>query len=111
MGEYRLLSCDVAVSGDYTVEQLIDALPHYCPVNAHLEWNLDGLLEKIWDYLEFTRVYTKPRGVMPDFTEPVVLQKGKATVEHFCNRIHKTLINNFRHAVVWGTSAKHKPQR
>ena len=25
--------------------QLLDRMPHYCPVSAHAEWNLDGLLE------------------------------------------------------------------
>ncbi|GMP26333.1 hypothetical protein CsSME_00002806 [Camellia sinensis var. sinensis] len=41
--------------------------------SAHLEWNLDGLLDKIWEYLNLTRIYTN--------------------------------------ALVWGSSAKHKPQR
>ena len=29
----------------------------------------------------------------------------------FSNRIHKNMIKDFKHALVWGLSAKHKPQR
>lgn len=78
---------------------------------AYLEWNLDGLVEMIWDYLDLQRVYTKPKGRLPDFGDPVVLRKDKATVEDFANRIHKALIKRMKYALVWGTSAKHRPQR
>ena len=42
-----------------TIEELdlLDQIPHYVPVSAHLEWNLDALLEKSWDYLSLIRVY------------------------------------------------------
>ena len=43
----------------------------------------------IWDYLDLVRTYTKPRGLAPDYNEPVILPAGKTTVEDFCNRIHK----------------------
>ena len=34
-----------------TLEELnvMDKLPHYCPVCAYHEWNLDGLMEMIWE--------------------------------------------------------------
>lgn len=46
-----------------TMEELnvIDKLPHYCPVCAYHEWNLDGLVEMIWDYIDVLRIYTKPK--------------------------------------------------
>jgi hypothetical protein len=31
-------------------------------------------------------VYTKPKGKLPDFNEPVVLHRGKCTVEDFCDK-------------------------
>jgi hypothetical protein len=43
------------------VAQVMDKLPHYCPVCAYLEWNLDGLVEMVWEYLDLIRVYTKPK--------------------------------------------------
>ncbi|PHT32094.1 Developmentally-regulated GTP-binding protein 1 [Capsicum baccatum] len=98
--------------------------------SAHLEWNLDGLLEKIWEYLSLTRIYTKPKGMNPDYEDPVILSSKKRTVEDFCDRIHKDMdglrMASFftvkgkgnpkrdmrrAYALVWGSSAKHKPQR
>ena len=40
---------------------VIDKLPHYCPVCAYHEWNLDGLVEMVWDYIDVLRIYTKPK--------------------------------------------------
>lgn len=47
-----------------TIEELnvLDKLPHYCPVCAYHEWNLTGLVEMIFDYLKLIRIYTKPKG-------------------------------------------------
>jgi hypothetical protein len=30
----------------------MDRLPHYCPICAFMDWNLDGLVEMCWDYLD-----------------------------------------------------------
>jgi small GTP-binding protein len=140
--EYRILSADIRMQGDYTEEDLIDVIegnrvyvpciyvcnkidqitleelelldrmPHYCPISAHLEWNMDGLLEMIWEYLNLVRIYTKPKGQNPDYNEPVILRRTAGyTVEDFCNRIHKMLVKQFKYALVWGASVKHRPQR
>jgi ribosome-interacting GTPase 1 len=62
------------------------------PVSSHHEWNFDGLLKKMWEYLDLTRIYTKPKGLAPDYEQPVVLASGEHTIEDFCNAIHKGLI-------------------
>ncbi|GBG68946.1 hypothetical protein CBR_g3645 [Chara braunii] len=80
-------------------------------ISAHMEWNLDGLLEKVWEYLNLVRVYTKPKGLSPDYEDPVILSADTRSVEDFCLRIHKDLLKHFKYALVWGSSAKHKPQR
>ncbi len=89
--EYRIHNADVILKEDATVDDLVDViegsriyipciyavnkidqitleelnildkLPHYCPVCAYLEWNLDGLIEMMWDYLGLIRIYTKPK--------------------------------------------------
>lgn len=64
--------------------------------SAHLEWNLDGVLEKIWEYLDLTRIYTKPKGMNPDYEDPVILSSKKRTVEDFCTRIHKDMLKQFK---------------
>mmetsp|Transcript_31761 Transcript_31761/g.90206 ORF Transcript_31761/g.90206 Transcript_31761/m.90206 type:complete len:371 (+) Transcript_31761:42-1154(+) len=139
--EYRVHNADVHLKEDCTVDDLVDViegsriyipciyainkidqitleelnildkLPHYCPVCAYLEWNLDGLIEMSWDYLGLLRIYTKPKGKLPDYNDPVVLPKDRNTVEDFCNRIHKGILKQFKYALVWGSSAKHRPQR
>lgn len=139
--EYRVSNADVTVRCDATVDELIDVVeanrvycpaiyvmnkidsitieeldllarvPHYVPISAGKEWNFDELLEKIWEYLNMIRIYTKPRGQMPDYNAPIVMPQSKRTVEEFCRRIHKTLVDQFKHAVIWGRSVKHNPQR
>lgn len=76
-----------------------------------MQWNLDGLLEKIWLYLDLVRVYTKPKGQIPDYNAPVILNSRFRRVEDFCVRIHKSLLEEFKHAIVWGRSVKHNPQK
>ena len=41
----------------------------------------------------------------------MVISRSKATVEDFCNRIHKGILRQFKYALVWGTSTKHRPQK
>ena len=85
-----------------TLEELnvLDQMPHYCPICAYHEWNLDGLVEMIWEYLDLVRVYTKPKGKLPDYEDPVVLPRARCMVEDFCNKIHKTILKQFKHALV-----------
>lgn len=87
--------------------------PYSIPISCYHKLNMDGLLVKIWDMMGLVRVYTKRVGHKPDFAEPVVLSedRGGTTIEHFCNHIHKSLTAEFNYALVWGTSAKHLPQR
>lgn len=96
-----------------TIEELdlIDRMPNACPISAHHKWNIDGLLEKIWQMLNLIRVYTKPKGQLTDFSEPVVIRADRATVSDFCNRIHKSILKQFKYAWVWGISVKHNPQK
>lgn len=76
-----------------------------------VRWGFDDLLEKMWASLDMIRIYTKPRGRMPDYLAPVVIPSVKCTVADFCKRIHRSLLDQFKHdAVVWGTSVKHQPQ-
>jgi len=140
--EYRIVSADVRINCDATPDELIDiiegnriympcvyalnkidaitmeeldildAVPHYCPISSHYKWNLDGLMDMVFDYLHMTRVYTKPKGQMPDYSAPVILRGvAEPTVEHFCKKIHRTLIADFKYGWVWGKSVKHNPGR
>lgn len=66
------------------------------------ECGFDDLLEKMWSYLDMKRIYTKPRGAVPDYNAPVVVPAMKCTVAEFCMRIHQSLLDQFKHALVWG---------
>ena len=96
-----------------TIEELdlLDQIPNYVLISAHLKWNLDELLEKIWDKLDLMRIYTKPKGQVPDYEEPVILLRKKRTVADFCNKIHRALLRDLKYAIVWGSSVKIQPQK
>lgn len=139
--EYKFGNCQLRINCDATVDEIIDVLeggrkycpcvyvmnkidqitieeldiiadvPHHCPICAHHEWNLDGLADMIWKYMDLLRIYTKPKGQIPDYTAPVILPAGKNSMEDFCNRLHRSLLAQFKVALVWGQSVKHNPQR
>lgn len=140
--EYHSPNADIFFRGDYSADQLIDVLegnrvyipaiyvmnkidqisieeldiisriPHNCPVSAHHGWNMDGLMDCIWEHLNLIRVYTKPKGQVPDYSTPVILKRTpQPNVENFCNRIHRQILRKLKYAWVWGASVKYQPQK
>ncbi|XP_060172917.1 developmentally-regulated G-protein 1 isoform X2 [Lycium barbarum] len=140
--EYKIHNAEVLFREDATVDDFIDVIegnrkymkciyvynkidvvgiddvdrlsrqPNSIVISCNLKLNLDRLLARMWEAMGLVRVYTKPQGQQPDFTEPVVLSadRGGCTVEDFCNHIHRSLVKDVRYVLVWGTSAKHYPQ-
>ncbi|KAH9482810.1 Ribosome-interacting GTPase 1 [Psilocybe cubensis] len=115
LSEYRLNNVDVAIrEPNATADDLVDVIegnsykiPMSVPISSK-EWlNVDELISMMWETLNLVRVYTKPRGLAPDYNSPVVLRRGKCTVEDFCNSIHKEIAKQMKYAIVWGASAKH----
>eukprot|EP00357_Protocruzia_adherens_P036616 CAMPEP_0115016784 /NCGR_PEP_ID=MMETSP0216-20121206/27681_1 /TAXON_ID=223996 /ORGANISM="Protocruzia adherens, Strain Boccale" /LENGTH=345 /DNA_ID=CAMNT_0002387383 /DNA_START=107 /DNA_END=1144 /DNA_ORIENTATION=+ len=96
-----------------TIEELdlLNQIPNYCMISAFHEWNLEELMEKIWGYLDLIRIYTKPKGQIPDYSQPIVLPRRFSSVGQLCQRIHKTLGDQLKYANVWGLSVKHNPQK
>ncbi|GBE79741.1 Uncharacterized GTP-binding protein [Sparassis crispa] len=86
---------------------LLYKIPNSVPVSCREWMNIDELLDQMWKTLDLVRVYTKPRGLPPDYNAPVVLKRGKCTIEDFCNAIHKEIAKQMKYAIVWGASAKH----
>ena len=119
--EYRISNCDITFKSDNTIDDLIDVIegnriyvpclyvlnkidaisieeldlldrvPHYVPISAKDEWNFDELLLKIWEYLDLIRIYTKPKGQIPDYEAPVIMPAKHCSVNDFCLKLHKTL--------------------
>ena len=54
-----------------------------------------------------------PAGSPPDLSEPVILSEIRrgTKVKSLCSNISSELLRDFNYALVWGTSAKHAPQR
>lgn len=57
--------------------------------------NLEHLLEKMWENLDLTRIYTKKRGEFPDFQGGLILRGGN-TIQAVCNMIHRSLADEFK---------------
>ena len=62
---------------------LLYRIPNACPISSEHGWNIDELLELMWEKLNLRRIYTKPKGKMPDYDAPVVLRSTACTVEDF----------------------------
>jgi len=86
---------------------LLYKIPNSVPISSREWWNIDELTERMWEMLDLVRIYTKPRGQAPDYTAPVVLRRGRCSIEDFCNAIHKEIAKQLKFATVWGSSAKH----
>jgi len=104
-----------------TIEEVdqLARMPHSVVGSVNLKMNIgepdedDLLKSKMWEYLGLTRIYTKRRGQPPDLEDPVILseiRKG-TTVESLCANVSTQMLRDFNYALVWGTSAKHSPQR
>lgn len=96
-----------------TLERLVTTTPNSLAISSGANLGLDWLMDRIWRDLSLCRVYTKPPGTEPNFNDPVILTAGRygLTVESVCMQLHKSLVDDFECAFVWGTSTKHQPQR
>ena len=67
-GNRRYIPCVYVLNkiDQLTIEELdiIDQLPHHVPISAAQEWNLDELMESIWEYTRMIRIYTKVSTVL-----------------------------------------------
>jgi len=141
LNQYKIFNADVVIREDITVDQFIDVLdgnrkyvkclyvynkidmldlasvealarqPHSVVISVFKKLNLEGLLERLWQEMEIVRIYTKKKGMFPDFEDPLVItpQRGTCTVESAVTLLHKSLLDDFKSAMVWGASAKTSP--
>ncbi|KAL2219883.1 GTP binding protein Gtp1 [Thermoascus aurantiacus ATCC 26904] len=84
--------------------------PNTCVMSCELDLGVQDVVDRIWQELRLIRIYTKRRGEEPDFNEALIVREN-ATIEDVCDRIHRTLKETFKYALVWGASARHVPQR
>ncbi|ODQ80513.1 hypothetical protein BABINDRAFT_179873 [Babjeviella inositovora NRRL Y-12698] len=84
--------------------------PQTCVMSCELDLGITDLVEAIWKNLNLTRLYTKRRGILPKLDDPMVVRHD-SSIEKVCDSIHKDFKNGFKYALVWGSSAKHSPQK
>ncbi|GKC92940.1 developmentally-regulated G-protein 2, partial [Tanacetum coccineum] len=129
--EYKIHNAELLFREDATVDDLIDVIegnrkymkciyvynkidvvgiddvdklarqPNSIVISCNLKLNLDRLLAKMWEAMGLVRVYTKPQGQQPDFSDPVVLSadRGGCSVEDFCNQIHRSLVKEVKYVL------------
>ncbi|CAE7901248.1 DRG1 [Symbiodinium sp. KB8] len=111
--EYRIHNAEITFRQDVTTDEFIDVilgnrkyvrclyvynkidtltiedvdalarLPDSTVMSCHMSLNLDFVLEKMWEYMELRRVYTKKKGQPPDLSDPLdedVIQVGCAAI-------------------------------
>ncbi|AET39558.1 Rbg2p Ecym_4521 [Eremothecium cymbalariae DBVPG len=84
--------------------------PNTVVISCEMDLGLLDVVEEIWYQLNLNRVFTKKRGIKPDFTDPLVVRNG-STINDLCHQIHRDFKEKFKYALVWGSSAKHSPQK
>jgi|Deesub1362B_J571_1020462.scaffolds.fasta_scaffold00444_19 hypothetical protein len=70
------------------------------PYSAKEKTHSEELKEKIYNFLDLIRVYSKIPGKKPDLEEPFVFKKG-STIMDMAERIHKDFAQNLKYARVW----------
>ncbi|KAF2151140.1 P-loop containing nucleoside triphosphate hydrolase protein [Myriangium duriaei CBS 260.36] len=84
--------------------------PHTVVMSCELDLGVQDVVDRCWEELRLIRIYTKRKGVEPDFSEALIV-RNNSTIEDVCDAIHRTLKESFKYALVWGASARHVPQR
>ena len=79
-------------------------------VSADSNINIVKLRDRIYEELEFIRIYMRPKGGETDFKEPLVIRKNSSVLD-VCNKLHRQLKRDFRFGLVWGKSVKFGGQR
>jgi len=74
-------------------------------ISAGQGTGLEELKSKIFEVLDIIRVYTKAPGSKPDFTDPIVIDRG-STLADAAAEVHKDFAANMKYARIWG-SGKH----
>ena len=79
-------------------------------ISADKKINIDYLKSKIYDELNFIKIYLKPKGNEVNNKEPLTMKNG-CTIKDVCSRIHRNLVRDFKFAYVTGKSVKFDAQK
>src|SRR6058998_3217876 len=82
----------------------------FVPVSAEKRLNMDLLVERIWETLDFIRIYLKRPDGDADFEKPLILSAG-STLRDVCKKIHPRFVEGAKYAFISGSSVKFEGQR
>jgi ribosome-interacting GTPase 1 len=86
------------------LKEIIGDKMEIVPCSTQTGEGLDLLLSKVFfDVLGKIRVYTRPPGKKPDFSQPFILPRG-TTVIDAAREVHKEIAESLKYARVWGES-------
>ena len=78
-------------------------------ISSLAKQNIPELKDKIFSKLKIIRVFTKEPGKKK--AELPVILKQNSTIKIFAEKIHKSFLEKFNYALVWGSSVKFQGQR
>jgi uncharacterized protein len=84
--------------------------PQTVVMSCELDLGIQDVVDRCWSELNLIRIYTKRKGMEPDFGEALIV-RANSSIEDVCDQIHRTMKDTFKYALVWGASARHIPQR
>jgi ribosome-interacting GTPase 1 len=84
--------------------------PNTVVMSCELDLGIQDVVDRCWKELALMRIYPKRKGIVPDFSEALIVRSG-SNIEDVCDQVHRTLKETFKYALVWGASARHVPQR
>lgn len=84
-------------------ELLREICPYALAIAAERQIGIEELKKKIFSTLDIIRVYTKPPGKQPDFSEPIILKTGSSVLQA-AQKLHKDFARNLRYARIWSTA-------
>lgn len=82
----------------------------YIPLSADANLNIDILKEKIYQKLDFIRVFMRPKGKKTDYEMPMIV-KNNASVLDVCDKVHREMKYALRYAQIFGKSVKFDGQK
>jgi len=82
----------------------------FVPVSAEQGLNMDVLADRLWETLNFIRIYLKRPDGEADFEKPLILPAG-SSLRDVCKKIHPRFVEGAKYAFVTGSSVKFEGQR
>ncbi|HZY93952.1 MAG TPA: GTP-binding protein [Candidatus Bathyarchaeia archaeon] len=82
----------------------------FVPIAAEKGFNMELLTDRIWEALNFIRIYLKRPDGEPDFEEPLIIPAG-STLRDVSKKIHPRFTEGAKYALVSGKSVKYPGQR